>query len=227
MSGAVTLPFAIGLILALVSLPFFYAAFFWESAKTWISQVGIQRLEKFSRHPITKFGMLFLVLQTLVLSPFIEQHRWPFSYPSDPAVLTENNDLKNQINQKNGAIGREKELADKWRFSSALRDSGLNCQYLLEWTPKAASVAQFWRELFIATGWPGASKQVPIHQTEVKFLISISPKDDPASTQCAEVIQRQLSQLYSNPPSKILPRQQSNFLNSCDRNGCVEIEVDY
>jgi hypothetical protein len=161
------------------------------------------------------------------MSPFIEQRRWPFSYPVDPSISQENNDLKDQLNGKSATISREKELADKWRFSSALRDSGLNCQYLLEWTPKAASVARFWRELFVATGWSGDSRQVTINQSEVKFLISLRAKDNPASTQCAEVIQRELSHLYSNPPSKIFPKQQSKFLDSCGRDACIEIEIDY
>jgi len=202
----------------------FYLAFFWERAKKHLSTETQEMIGRFAQSRVTKFGMLFLVLETLILSPFFEQHRWPFSYPADPAVYTQIDSLKNELARRNSAFGPEKESADKWRFSSVLRQSGLNCQYKLEWSPRANSVAAFWRELFVATGWPGSSEPTT---SPTQYGITIRAKDDPASTQCAEVIQRELSDFYPNPAAKIILHQQTEFLNSCGRNNCVQIEVDY
>jgi hypothetical protein len=151
--------------------------------------------------------MIFLVLATIVMSPFIEQHRWPFSYPIKPEILEENNNLKNQTGRMNSTISIEKELADRWRFSNALRQSQLNCQYELEWSPRANTTATFWRELFIATGWTGSSKQMPVPTVAGKDGITIRSKDNPASVQCAEIIQRELTEFYPNPPAKIASHQ--------------------
>lgn len=168
-------------------------------------------------NPNFVYPALLVLLFGLILSPFIEQRRWPFSYPADPAIYTENDALKSEL-------GREKELATKWRFSSGLRQGNQNCQYQLEWSQKANSVATFWRELFVATGWTGTGKPTT---SPTQSGITIRSKDTLASTQCAELVQRELSEFYPNPPSKIVPHQQTEFLTSCIRDACVQIEIDY
>jgi|SRR5271166_3789961 len=216
------LPF--GIFLFILGILCFFLWYIWDSAKNILTAEAQKSIDDFARNANTWRAMFVLILGTIILSPFIEQRRWLFSYPTDPAVATENNNLKTVINDKNAAITREKELADKWRFSSGLRQSGLNCQYQLEWSTKANTVAAVWRELFVATGWPGGSKP---STSPTQYSVTIRAKDDPASTQCAEVIQRELSDFYSNPPAKIIQHQQTDFLNSCATNACVQIEVDY
>jgi hypothetical protein len=226
-TGAVELPPGLAFWLILTGGLCAYAAFFWETAKKVLSVEAQQAIGRFSQSQVTWFGMIFLVLATIIMSPFIEQRRWPFSYPVDPAIAAENNALKNQLNNKNADITKEKELADKWRFSAALRQSELNCQYELEWSRRASNTAAFWRELFIATGWTGSSKQMPLPLVVGKDGITIRSKDNPASTQCAEIIQRELTEFYSNPPAKIVSHQQTQFLDLCGRDACVQIELDY
>jgi hypothetical protein len=203
----------------------FYLAFFWERAKTHLSGEAQQAIGTFAQNRIVKFGMIFLVLLTLILSPFIEQRRWPFSYAADPSVFTERDRLRNEMDRMQSTLSQEKELADKWRFSSGLRQSGLNCRYLLMWSVKDSPIAAFWRDLFIASGWLGDSQQEQAPTTPPG--VTIRTKDNVRSTQCAEIVQQKLGEYYPNPPAKIIPQQQTSFLNACDRDACIQIEVNY
>lgn len=89
MTGAAELPPGLGPVLIVVGGACAYAAFFWESAKKVLSAAAQAAIGSFAQSRITWFGMLFLVLSAIILSPFIEKHRWPFSYPADPAVIAE------------------------------------------------------------------------------------------------------------------------------------------
>jgi hypothetical protein len=91
-----------------------YAAFFWEAAKNVLSKDAQDAIGSFAQHRITQFGMLFLVLQTFILSRFVEERRWPFSYPADPSVYAENEFLK----KKDEQIRSD---AAKYRFSYGVR----------------------------------------------------------------------------------------------------------
>ena len=204
--------FQFGIFLCILGILCFFLWYIWDSAKTILTQDAQKSIDDFARNSNTWRAMFFLIISTIVLSPFIEQHRWPFLYRADQAVYD--------------ALGREKELADKWRFSSELRQSELGCQYQLEWSPRANTVAAFWRELFVATGWPASSKPAT---SPLQYGITIRAKDDQAngSNQCAEAIQPALSEFYPNPTAKIVRQQQTEFLNSCTGNNCVQIELDY
>ena len=97
-----------------------YAAFFWETAKKVLSNDAQDAVTKFSRSNLTKASLLLAILISIISSPFIEQHRWPFSYPVDPSIISDNSRLKVDINNTKESLGREKELADKWRFAQEL-----------------------------------------------------------------------------------------------------------
>jgi hypothetical protein len=106
MTGIAGIPFGLGLFLALLGAFCFYAFVFWENAKRVLSTEAQAAIGRFAQSQVTWFGMLFLVFQTLILAPFIEQHRWPFSYPADAAVYAEKSKLQSDLDQakdRNGA----------------------------------------------------------------------------------------------------------------------------
>jgi hypothetical protein len=224
MTGAVQLPPGLGFWLILLGGICVYAAFFWETAKKVLSVEAQQAIGRFSQSRITWFGMLFLVLQTLILSPFVEQHRWPFSYPTDPAIYAEKSTLVTVLNQTKGVVAQETELANKWRFAKRLGDArGLDakeaCHYQLAVTPKVQSSTTFWNELLRYGGWI-ADRQGPTNSALIQPGITLRISGD--EFDCATTLQRILTDIYSNPPSKIAPNQQTN----CGKD-CVLIEMDY
>lgn len=68
MTGAAGIQFGVGLFLTLLGALCFYAAFFWETAKKILSEPAQQALGRFAQSRVTWFGMIFLVLETLILS---------------------------------------------------------------------------------------------------------------------------------------------------------------
>jgi hypothetical protein len=223
-TGVASIPIIFAVFLLLLAVPCFCAAVFWERAKTWLSVEAQERISRFSQHPVVRFGMLFLVLQALILSKFVEQHRWPFSFPADPAIYAENEKFRRAVDDADRAFGRERELADKWRFAKRLRDArGLDakevCHYQLAVTPKAQSSTTFWHELLRYGGWI-ADRQGPTNSALIQPGITLRISDD--EFDCATTLQRALTDIYANPPSKISPNQQTN----CGKD-CVLIEMDY
>lgn len=223
MTGAAGIQFGVGLFLALIGFLCFYAAFFWENAKKVLSVEAQQVIARFAQSRITWFGMLFLVLQTLILSRFVEEHRWPFSYPTDPAVLNENRRLQNDIATAKGETSQEKVLANNWRFASTLRHLDKVCSYRIQSNQKAASTINFWRDLLRAGEWVGdAFGESTATQPGITLRISGN------NSQCAGTLQMALTDIYpNNPPSKIASNQQTDFLNACGTGDCVQIEINY
>lgn len=220
MTGVAPLSFFSSLILLLFGALFFYAAVFWETARKHLSPETQSAIGRFAQSRITRFGMLFLVLETLILSPFIEQHRWPFSYPADPAVYAQIDSLKSELGRRNSAFGPEKELADKWRFAKLLRDATSTvCHYQLAATPRMQSSVQWWDELLRMSGWVG-DVQTPTNSNLIQPGIAL--RIPTASSICSSTLQRALSDLYSNPPSKVVANQQLNCTGDC-----VVIEMNY
>jgi hypothetical protein len=209
-----TIPGAI--ILLIFGVMCAYAAVFWENAKKIFSIETQEKIANFASNRITKFGMLFLVLQALLLSPFIEQHRWPFSYHAGDAEFNEITRLRQQIS----ALGPVNEFANEWRFVKLLRDANAGvCHYQLVTTPKARSTFQFWNEQLHAAGWT-EDVQAPTNINLIQPGITL--RIPTASSNCSSVLQRALTDLYPNPPSKVVANQQIN----CDGQ-CVIIELDY
>jgi hypothetical protein len=118
---------------------------------------------------------------------------------------------------------REKEFADKWRFTSSLRQLGRACRYRIELTAKAIGATAFWEELFRVGGWTGDTE---VRSGIVQPGITIRASGDTASSQCAGALQGALTDVYPNPPSRIATNQQTDFLSSCGHN-CVQVEMDY
>jgi hypothetical protein len=224
-TGAISLPLIVGVFLLIFAVPCIYAAVFWEGAKRWMSTEAQERLAKFAQHPATRFGMLFLVLETLILSPFIEQRRWPFSYPADPTVYAEKSRLEGALTQAIGAAGREKELADKWRFATTIKQLGRECRYQVRFSDRAFGAIDSWNQLFQMGGWIGEATRLS-GAMQPGIILRISNENSP----CAAALQRALADIYPNPPSRISINQQTPFLGSCGAQGgqdCVQIEIDY
>lgn len=220
MTGAAGIQFGVGLFLALLGALCFYVAFFWETAKRVLSAEAQLGIGKFAQHHSTRLGLLLMVLLSLILSPFVERHRWPFSFPSDPQVYQDKSSLEQQLNDQKGKTSREKELADKWRFSKSLRDANAGeCHYQLVGARGAQSTLSFWHELLRNGGWIGDGRG-PINLDLIQPGITLRISGDVSA--CATILQRVLTDFYSNPPAKIAPNQQTN----CGRD-CVLIEMNY
>jgi hypothetical protein len=144
MTGAVQLPSGLGFWLILLGAICVYAAFFWETAKKVLSIEAQVALGRFAQSRMTWFGMLFLVLATIILSPFIEQHRWPFSYPVDPSVGVENDNLKRSNADLVGQLGSANEIVQKWKFIHELRNyvGDQECHYYLNPTDRVRVAAR-------------------------------------------------------------------------------------
>ena len=210
----------LGLFLIMLGALCAYTAFFWESAKKVLSNEAQLAIGGFAQSRTTWGFMIFLVLNVLIFSRFIEEHRWPFSYPADPATIAENAKLKNDRLNVNAAFFREKELADKWRFTSVIRQVGA-CQYQIQVSQRAFSTINFWQELFRAGGWNGvATPQSGLMQPGITLRIGSD------GSPCAAALQRAFTDIYPSPPSRIAPNQQTGFLGSCGE-GCVQVEIDY
>jgi hypothetical protein len=227
MTGVAGIPFGLGLFLALLGALCFYAFVFWENAKKVLSQEAQAAIGRFAQSRVTWFGMLFLVLQTLILSPFVEQHRWPFSYPADPTVYAERLRLETALNQANGTMAREKELADKWRFVAVLRSLRNECRFHADVSRKARATLPFWEELLHVSGWIGVAGGA---QDDLQLPAGITIRIPGNNSACAGTLQRALSDIYPNPSSKIAVNQQTAFLGSCTAQSgqdCVQIDIDY
>jgi len=203
-----------------------YAAFFLESAKNVLSAGAQKGIGDFAQHKVVRFGMFALAVETLVLSPFIEQRRWPFSYPADPKVIEQNDALKNELDRLRSALTAEKEFADEWRVTHALR-SHPTCNYELHIGPKAASVTDFWDELFRSGGWTGERpRQFPADDSMPIGVFMRAGNENSAGAKCATFAQSLFSQYYSNPPTKVIFNQQSPYLSACGER-CVLVEINY
>jgi hypothetical protein len=169
--------------------------------------------------------MIFLVLETLILSRFIEEHHSPFSYPSDPAIYVENATLKTASDENNRR--REKELANKWRFAEELRKESKLCKYQIRFTRNAASVVDFWNLQLQTGGWEGnAVGPLPDGSMQPGMMVRTS-ENSGAGLQCLlGPCKERLQIFYPNPPSKIATNQLTDFLSSCGHD-CVQIEINY
>jgi hypothetical protein len=211
----------LGVFLLILGVLCAYAAFFWESAKRVLSAEAQDAIGRFSQSRITWFGMLFLVVQTLVFSRFVEERRWPFSYPTDPQVYRDMDSAKQELNDQKRLTGQEKESADKWRFVKELKDASSSgiCHYQLVTTANARSVREFWDELLQHGEWIGDGN-APSNSAVIQPGITLRIPGE--NSFCASAFQRAATDFYSNPPTKIA----TNQANTCGKD-CVVIEMNY
>jgi hypothetical protein len=226
MTGADKISVGLSAVLIIAGAFCAYAAIFWGTAKKVLSQDAQDSIANFSKHRATKAALLFSFLLSIILSPFIEKQRWPFSYPVDPSVIAENNNLRTAVQNTNAALSIEKELADKWRFATILRGGGV-CGYQIRMTAKASLASGFWRETLQQGGWYEKSVAVALAPAPGRLPSGITlriAEGNGISARCASALQQALTDIYPNPSSKIADNQQSDFLSTCQ--DCVQIEID-
>ncbi len=244
MTGMEKLSVGLSALLIAVGAICAYAAFFWETAKKVLSKEAQDAIGQFSRHNATKASLLFAILISIILSPYVEQHRWPFSYPADPAIEAENTTLKEQarrdavmaaatINQKNNEIAIANEAANKWKFSSRLRAVSIEgnnsrCTYQFVPDTKTRRMFVFWEELFRAGDWKGNVSNNDALDGTIQYGITI--RAGAISTigfRCGSELQKALTDIYPNPPARFVADQTTEFLKTCGPQNCVQIEVSY
>lgn len=209
----------IGIFVVLIGAACFYAAFAWQSAKKILSAEAQIAIGRFARSRATWLTVLFLLIQSLILSKFVEQRRWPFSYPADPAVYAENKESKPDalrwraaINLRNGAKAQNGER--------------LTCKYGLSLTGGGGAAFQLWTELqpvLDLAHWdyvPGAS-EYPDVQLPHGLTILIGG-EAPNLMSCATALSNALSDIVPSAPIKT--KQNTRGLVVCNYE-CVELEI--
>ncbi len=131
-----------------------YAAFFWEKAKKVLSNDAQDAIAKFSQSGATKATLLLVVLISIFFSPFIEQHRWPSSYPTDASIIKERDDAISERTELANKLAEANPLASNWRFVSTLwLGSRTNagppeCKFQIIYSSRSANaVLQIWLPL--------------------------------------------------------------------------------
>jgi hypothetical protein len=211
----------------------FYLAFFWERAKKHLSTETQQSIANFAQSRIVKFGMLFLVLATLVLSPFIEQRRWPFSYPADPSVIQQNNTLQSENSRLGSELSSARIDALKWRFSHNLRYGAkaqngalLDCKFSLELSD-GRDAMNLWvlvQPMLELAHWLNlGGDQAREVQLPKGFTILVGA-DSGDSFSCATVFARELGAIVQSQPINLRTNQVTPALLAC-KNECVELQI--
>jgi hypothetical protein len=213
----------LGLFLALLGSLCFYASFLWDSAQRALSTEAQLAIGSFAQNRNTWLSVMILVFQVIIFSRFIEERRWPFSYPADPAFFAEKAQLQKALNESNQALAHDRVSADKWRFTTILRQLGRSCKYRIEVKANAPGMANYWMDLFQVVGWTGDAKE---QSGPMQPGITIRAREEYVSSQCAGTLQKALTDVYPYPPSKIAANQQTEFLSSCGSD-CVQIEMNF
>jgi hypothetical protein len=228
MTGAAELPPGLGPMLIVVGGACAYAAFFWESATKVLSVDAQDAIGRFAQSRITWFGMLSLCLLAIILSPFIEQRRWPFSYPSDPAVYAENARLKT-------ALQNAQSDAAKWRFSHNLRNGAiasngerLECKFFLALSPNTGPAWNVWQALqpmLDLARWQAIPEDVQTRGLQLPHGITISVGVDAGSAfSCGTALSRVASDSFPSQNVTLKTNQVTAALVAC-KNECVELDI--
>ena len=69
-----------GIPLLMAGLACSYAAVFWRVFRKILTNTGRQKVAVLATSPTWWFGMLLVTALVITLSPFVEQHRWPFAW---------------------------------------------------------------------------------------------------------------------------------------------------
>ncbi len=221
-----------------------YAAFFWKQAKKVLSDEAQDAIAKFSRSGATKAALLLAVLVSIILSPFVEQHRWPFSYPIDASIIKERDDAVKEQTELANKLQEANPLANNWRFVSTLwLGSQTNagppeCKFQIIYASRSTNaVMQFWQPLLRSSGWAAESliqsdNTLPpgiTIRSSANGTVSDRGSSSPVpSFQCASALQKAISDfyVYPHPPARLITNQSAAFIDKCPRE-CVEIDLDY
>jgi hypothetical protein len=226
--------FALGLILFLLGALCFCAVVFWDRVAKNLDVKAQLAIADFARSRNTWLGLCLTILLALIFSPFIEQHRWPFSFPTDPAVYEQ---LDRAINERNELADKATiaiQDAAKWSFSSSLRNetknqdgSRLECSFSAV-IARGNIASGLWDDLepmLDLAHWQFLGSSVV--QADIKlnagFTILIGANSGNPLT-CATALTRQLATIFSSQATRMRGDGVTPALANC-KNECVEIDI--
>jgi hypothetical protein len=137
--------------------------------------------------------------------------------------------IRANYTSKNSEIGVLKQAADKWNVAKRLRSTREPkppCTYQMLYTQKSGSAVQFWQELLLAGGWVQSSDNAVSPDVIPPGITLRTGDETTVGYLCAQSFQRAVSDVYTNPPSKIIAQQQSDFLRECGPQ-CLQFEINY
>jgi len=201
-------------------------------------------IAKFSQSGATKATLLLVVLISIFFSPFIEQHRWPFSYPTDASIIKERDDAISERTELANKLAEANPLASNWRFVSTLwlgsrTNAGpAECKFQIIYSSRSANaVLQIWLPLLRSSGWSADSYAqsdntlppgITIRSSTNATALDRGGSQPAPSFQCASALQKAISDfyIYPHPPAKFITNKSTVFLDKCPRE-CVQIDMDY
>jgi hypothetical protein len=222
----------IGAFILLLGAACFLSSWFSKWVVAHVLKDDAQRaLNNFSRSRIVWGGVVVLLFQILIFSRFVEERRWPFSYPADPAVLEENTKLKEQASSLNDQLNEANEMTKKYRFMHEIRYSlgETQCRFAINATSKglAGPFVQLLLHQLWDAAWHGGIDQ-PLSGEAIPRGITIRTIDDSGPGHlCAASLQTALTDVYPHPDgSRTVSNQSTQYLNGCGGRECVQIDIN-
>jgi hypothetical protein len=226
--------FTLGLILFLLGALCFCAVVFWDRVAKNLNVKAQLAIADFARSRNTWLGLCLTTLLALIFSPFIEQHRWPFSFPTDPAIYEQLSQTINEVNALEDKAAIATHDAEKWRFSFNLRNDTKNQDGRLLECPFSAVIAGgdvasgLWDDLepmLDLAHWHFLGRSVA--QADIKlnagFTILIGADSGNPLT-CATALTRELATVFSSQATRMQASRVTPALANC-KNECVEIDI--
>jgi len=226
--------FALGLFLFVLGALCFCTAAFWERATRNLNVKTQLAIGDFARSRNTWLGLSLVILLALIFSPFIEQRRWPFSFPTDPAVYEQLDQTINERNELADKATIATQDAAKWRFSSNLRNGTKNQDGSRLECPFSAVIAEgdiasgLWGDLepmLDLAHWQSLGSSVV--QANIKlnagFTVLIGAESGNPLT-CATALTRELATVFSSQITRMQANRVTPALANC-KNECVEIDI--
>jgi hypothetical protein len=188
----------------------------------------------FARSRSIWLGLGLVILLALIFSPFIEQRRWPFSFPTDPAVYEQLNQAINERNELADKATIATQDAAKWKFSFNLRSETKNQDGSRVECPFSAVIAGgdvasgLWGDLepmLDLAHWRFLGSNVVQADTKINagFTILIGADSGNPLT-CATALTRELATIFSSQATRMRANRVTSALADC-KNECVEIDI--
>jgi hypothetical protein len=220
-------------ILLLLGGTCFYAAVFWKVAKRVLSTEAQEGLASFAQNKSTWVGIIVLVFVGLMLSPFIEQHRWPFSFPADPQVYNEIETLKRNFSESQNTAQKANNDARMWNSAYNLRHGALlsngawaTCSFVSVIPQQSRGIGRwmFLQPILDMAHWGQIARN---NNTEIQLNyqegITIRAADNQIAIVCAKALGRTLNDLFGSGVT-VLINQSNSILEDC-KNECVEMDI--
>lgn len=217
---------ALGWTLIPIGVVIAYVAWAWSAVQKYITPEARLAIDKFAASRAVWLTLIAILLVALTLSPFVEQRRWPFSYPADPAIIAENDSLKREANELRSD-------AYRWRFSYGLRyapraddNSLIECKYSLVLS-SGDSAWSLWgtlQPMLELAHWKNLA--IPNQgRAETPFRgIKIFAGDDNEGIRCAQSLAKSIGEAFPDKQVTLRTSQASPTLAACNSE-CVELDV--